>query len=206
MELKIVAFDITNLNKNLDLSKIDKNYIIDNTYYQLDILDKLEKSEYKGPKDYHTYVITYEGSDDYIYLKSFNYEPIAVDKVELAPLLVYEAQEYKNGDFKAKNIYLTCDSKDKLSALDLRIYSDKKRLSGVFTQPTGYQRDNIGLFINLNNKCRDLDDRFTAEEYTKVKKEIKKFNKVIGQFNLELTIKKLTYEFNDTVINSEFVY
>ena len=43
MELKIVAFDITNLNKNLDLSKIDKNYIINNTYYQLDILDKLEK-------------------------------------------------------------------------------------------------------------------------------------------------------------------
>lgn len=60
MELKIVAFDITNLNKNLDLSKIDKDYIIDNKYYQLDILDKLEKSEYKGPKDYHTYVITYE--------------------------------------------------------------------------------------------------------------------------------------------------
>ena len=27
MELKIVAFDITNLNKNLDLSKIDKDYI-----------------------------------------------------------------------------------------------------------------------------------------------------------------------------------
>lgn len=44
MELKIVAFDIINLNKNLDLSKIDKNYIINNTYYQLDILDKLEKS------------------------------------------------------------------------------------------------------------------------------------------------------------------
>lgn len=43
MELKIVAFDITNLNKNLDLSKIDKDYIIDNKYYQLDILDKLEK-------------------------------------------------------------------------------------------------------------------------------------------------------------------
>ena len=41
MELKIVAFDITNLNKNLDLSKIDKDYIIDNMYYQLDILDKL---------------------------------------------------------------------------------------------------------------------------------------------------------------------
>lgn len=33
MELKIVAFDITNLNKNLDLSKIDKNYIIDNTIF-----------------------------------------------------------------------------------------------------------------------------------------------------------------------------
>lgn len=81
MELKIVAFDITNLNKNLDLSKINKDYIIDNMYYQFDILDKLEKSEYKGPKDCHTYVITYEGSDDYIYLKSFNYEPITVDKV-----------------------------------------------------------------------------------------------------------------------------
>lgn len=206
MELKIVAFDITNLNKNLDLSKIDKNYIIDNTYYQLDILDKLEKSEYKGPKDYHTYVITYEESDDYIYLKSFNYEPIAVDKVELAPLLVYEAQEYKNGDFKAKNIYLTCDSKDTLLALDLRIYSEKKRLSGVFTQPTGYQRDNIGLFINLNNKCRDLDDRFTNEEYKKVKKEITKFNKLFGNFILNLAISRLTFEFNDTVVNSEFVY
>lgn len=206
MELKIVAFDITNLNKNLDLSKIDKDYIIDNTYYQLDILDKLEKSEYKGPKDYHTYVITYEGSDDYIYLKSFNYEPIAVDKVELAPLLVYEAQEYKNGDFRAKNIYLTCDSKDTLLALDLRIYSEKKRLSGVFTQPTGYQRDNIGLFINLNNKCRDLDDRFTTEEYKKVKKEIIKFNKLFGNFILNLAISQLTFEFNDTVVNSEFVY
>lgn len=206
MELKIVAFDITNLNKNLDLSKIDKNYIIDNKYYQLDILDKLEKSEYKGPKDYHTYVITYEGSDDYIYLKSFNYEPIIVDKVELAPLLVYEAQEYKNGDFRAKNIYLTCDSKDKLSALDLRIYSDKKRLSGVFTQPTGYQRDNIGLFVNLNNKHKDLSDRFTAEEYKKVKKEITKFNKLFGSFILDLIISRLTFEFNDTVVNSEFVY
>lgn len=206
MELKIVAFDITNLNKNLDLSKIDKNYIINNTYYQLDILDKLEKSEYKGPKDYHTYVITYEGSDDYIYLKSFNYEPIKMDKVELAPLLVYEAQEYKNGDFKAKNIYLTCDSKDTLLALDLHIYSEKKRLSGVFTQSTGYQRDNIGLFINLNNKCRDLDDRFTTEEYKKVKKEIIKFNKLFGNFILNLAISRLTFEFNDTVVNSEFVY
>ena len=206
MELKIVAFDITNLNKNLDLSKINKDYIIDNMYYQLDILDKLEKSEYKGPKDCHTYVITYEGSDDYIYLKSFNYEPITVDKVELAPLLVYEAQEYKNGDFKAKNIYLTCDSKDTLLALDLRIYSEKKRLSGVFTQPTGYQRDNIGLFINLNNKCRDLDDRFTNEEYKKVKKEITKFNKIFGNFILNLAISRLTFEFNDTVVNSEFVY
>lgn len=206
MELKIVAFDITNLNKNLDLSKINKDYIIDNMYYQLDILDKLEKSEYKGPKDCHTYVITYEGSDDYIYLKSFNYEPITVDKVELAPLLVYEAQEYKNGDFKAKNIYLTCDSKDTLLALDLRIYNEKKRLSGVFTQPTGYQRDNIGLFINLNNKCRDLDDRFTTEEYKKVKKEITKFNKLFGNFILNLAISRLTFEFNDTVVNSEFVY
>lgn len=206
MELKIVTFDITNLNKNLDLSKIDKDYIINNTYYQLDILDKLEKSEYKGPKNYHTYVITYEGSDDYIYLKSFNYEPITVDKVELAPLLVYEAQEYKNGDFKAKNIYLTCDSKNTLLALDLRIYSEKKRLSGVFTQPTGYQRDNIGLFINLNNKCRDLDDRFTTEEYKKVKKEITKFNKLFGNFILNLAISRLTFEFNDTVVNSEFVY
>ena len=206
MELKIVAFDITNLNKNLDLSKINKDYIIDNMYYQLDILDKLEKSEYKGPKDCHTYVITYEGSDDYIYLKSFNYEPITVDKVELAPLLVYEAQEYKNGDFKAKNIYLTCDSKDTLLALDLRIYSEKKRLSGVFTQPTGYQRDNIGLFIDLNNKCRDLDDRFTNEEYKKVKKEITKFNKIFGNFILNLAISRLTFEFNDTVVNSEFVY
>lgn len=206
MELKIVAFDITNLNKNLDLSKINKDYIINNTYYQLDILDKLEKSEYNGPKDCHTYVITYEGSDDYIYLKSFNYEPITVDKVELAPLLVYEAQEYKNGDFKAKNIYLTCDSKDTLLALDLRIYSEKKRLSGVFTQPTGYQRDNIGLFINLNNKCRDLDDRFTTEEYKKVKKEIIKFNKLFGNFILNLAISRLTFEFNDTVVNSEFVY
>ena len=206
MELKIVAFDITNLNKNLDLSKIDKDYIINNTYYQLDILDKLEKSEYKGPKNYHTYVLTYEGSDDYIYLKSFNYEPITVDKVELAPLLVYEAQEYKNGDFKAKNIYLTCDSKNTLLALDLRIYSEKKRLSGIFTQPTGYQRDNIGLFINLNNKCRDLDDRFTTEEYKKVKKEITKFNKLFGNFILNLAISRLTFEFNDTVVNSEFVY
>ena len=206
MELKIVAFDITNLNKNLDLSKINKDYIIDNMYYQLDILDKLEKSEYKGPKNYHTYVITYEGSDDYIYLKSFNYEPITVDKVELAPLLVYEAQEYKNGDFKAKNIYLTCDSKNTLLALDLRIYSEKKRLSGVFTQPTGYQRDNIGLFINLNNKCRNLDDRFTTEEYKKVKKEITKFNKLFGNFILNLAISRLTFEFNDTVVNSEFVY
>lgn len=206
MELKIVAFDITNLNKNLDLSKIDKNYIINNTYYQLDILDKLEKSEYKGPKNYHTYVLTYEGSDDYIYLKSFNYEPITVDKVELAPLLVYEAQEYKNGDFKAKNIYLTCDSKDTLLALDLHIYSEKKRLFGVFTQPTGYQRDNIGLFINLNNKCRDLDDRFTTEEYKKVKKEITKFNKLFGNFILNLAISRLTFEFNDIVVNSEFVY
>ena len=206
MELKIVAFDITNLNKNLDLSKIDKDYIIDNTYYQLDILDKLEKSEYKGPKNYHIYVLTYEGSDDYIYLKSFNYEPITVDKVELAPLLVYEAQEYKNGDFKAKNIYLTCDSKDTLLALDLRIYREKKRLSGVFTQPTGYQRDNIGLFINLNNKCRDLDDRFTTEEYKKVKKEIIKFNKLFGNFILNLAISRLTFEFNDTVVNSEFIY
>jgi hypothetical protein len=206
MELKIVAFDITNLNKNLDLSKINKDYIINNTYYQLDILDKLEKSEYKGPKNYHTYVLTYEGSDDYIYLKSFNYEPITVDKVELAPLLIYEAQEYKNGDFKAKNIYLTCDSKDTLLALDLRIYSEKKRLSGVFTQPTGYQRDNIGLFINLNNKCRDLDDRFTTEEYKKVKKEITKFNKLFGNFILNLAISRLTFEFNDTVVNSEFVY
>ena len=206
MELKIVAFDITNLNKNLDLSKIDKDYIIDNTYYQLDILDKLEKSEYKGPKNYHIYVLTYEGSDDYIYLKSFNYEPITVDKVELAPLLVYEAQEYKNGDFKAKNIYLTCDSKDTLLALDLHIYREKKRLSGVFTQPTGYQRDNIGLFINLNNKCRDLDDRFTTEEYKKVKKEIIKFNKLFGNFILNLAISRLTFEFNDTVVNSEFVY
>lgn len=206
MELKIVAFDITNLNKNLDLSKIDKDYIINNTYYQLDILDKLEKSEYKGPKNYHTYVLTYEGSDDYIYLKSFNYEPITVDKVELAPLLVYEAQEYKNGDFKAKNIYLTCDSKDTLLKLDLHIYSEKKRLSGVFTQPTGYQRDNIGLFINLNNKCRDLDDRFTTEEYKKVKKEITKFNKLFGNFILNLAISRLTFEFNDTVVNSEFVY
>lgn len=206
MELKIVAFDITNLNKNLDLSKINKDYIIDNTYYQLDILDKLEKSEYKGPKDYYTYVITYEGSDDYIYLKSFNYEPITVDKVELAPLLVYEAQEYKNGDFKAKNIYLTCDSKNTLLALDLRIYSEKKRLSGVFTQPTGYQRDNIRLFINLNNKCRDLDDRFTTEEYKKVKKEITKFNKLFGNFILNLAVSQLTFEFNDTVVNSEFVY
>ena len=62
------------------------------------------------------------------------------------------------------------------------------------------------MFIILNNERRNLAERFTAEEYTKVKKEIKKFNKVIGQFNLELTIKKLTYEFNDTVINSEFVY
>lgn len=206
MELKIIAFDITNLNKNLDLSKINKDYIINNTYYQLDILDKLEKSEYKGPKNYHTYVLTYEGSDDYIYLKSFNYEPITVDKVELAPFLVYEAQEYKNGDFKAKNIYLTCDSKDTLLALDLRIYSEKKRLSGVFTQPTGYQRDNIGLFINLNNKCRDLDDRFTTEEYKKVKKEIIKFNKLFGNFILNLAISRLTFEFNDTVVNSEFVY
>lgn len=206
MELKIIAFDITNLNKNLDLSKINKDYIIDNMYYQLDILDELEKSEYKGPKDCHTYVITYEGSDDYIYLKSFNYEPITVDKVELAPLLVYEAQEYKNGDFKAKNIYLTCDSKDTLLALDLRIYSEKKKLSGVFTQPTGYQRDNIGLFINLNNKCRDLDDRFTTEEYKKVKKEITKFNKFFGNFILNLAISRLTFEFNDTVVNSEFVY
>lgn len=206
MELKIVAFDITNLNKNLDLSKINKDYIIDNMYYQLDILDKLEKSEYKGPKDCHTYVITYEGSDDYIYLKSFNYEPITVDKVELAPLLVYEAQEYKNGDFKAKNIYLTCDSKSTLLALDLRIYSEKKRLSGVFTQPTGYQRDNIRLFINLNNKCRDLNDRFTTEEYKKVKKEITKFNKLFGNFILNLAISRLTFEFNDTVVNSEFVY
>ena len=206
MELKIVAFDITNLNKNLDLSKINKDYIIDNMYYQLDILDKLGKSEYKGPKNYHTYVLTYEGSDDYIYLKSFNYEPITVDKVELAPLLVYEAQEYKNGDFKAKNIYLTCDSKDTLLALDLRIYSEKKRLSGVFTQSTGYQRDNIGLFINLNNKCRDLDDRFTTEEYKKVKKEITKFNKLFGNFILNLAISRLTFEFNDTVVNSEFVY
>ena len=206
MELKIVAFDITNLNKNLDLSKIDKDYIIDNTYYQLDILDKLEKSEYKGPKNYHIYVLTYEGSDDYIYLKSFNYEPITVDKVELAPLLVYEAQEYKNGDFKVKNIYLTCDSKDTLLALDLRIYREKKRLSGVFTQPTGYQRDNIGLFINLNNKCRDLDDRFTTEEYKKVKKEIIKFNKLFGNFILNLAINRLTFEFNGTVVNSEFVY
>lgn len=206
MELKIVAFDITNLNKNLDLSKIDKDYIINNTYYQLDILDKLEKSEYKGPKNYHTYVLTYEGFDDYIYLKSFNYEPITVDKVELAPLLVYEAQEYKNGDFKAKNIYLTCDSKNTLLALDLRIYSEKKRLSGVFTQSTGYQRDNIGLFINLNNKCRDLDDRFTTEEYKKVKKEITKFNKLFGNFILNLAISRLTFEFNDTVVNSKFVY
>lgn len=206
MELKIIAFDITNLNKNLDLSKIDKDYIINNTYYQLDILDKLEKSEYKGPKNYHTYVVTYEGSDDYIYLKSFNYEPITVDKIELAPLLVYEAQEYKNGDFKAKNIYLTCDSKDTLLALDLHIYSKKKRLSGVFTQPTGYQRDNIGLFINLNNKCRDLDDRFTTEEYKKLKKEIIKFNKLFGNFILDLAINRLTFEFNDIVINSEFVY
>lgn len=206
MELKIVAFDITNLNKNLDLSKIDKDYIINNTYYQLDILDKLEKSEYKGSKDCHTYVITYEGSDDYIYLKSFNYEPITVDKVELAPLLVYEAQEYKNGDFKAKNIYLTCDSKSTLLALDLRIYSEKKRLSGVFTQPTGYQRDNIRLFINLNNKCRDLNDRFTTEEYKKVKKEITKFNKLFGNFILNLAINRLTFEFNDAVVNSEFVY
>ena len=206
MELKIVAFDITNLNKNLDLSKINKDYIIDNMYYQLDILDKLEKSEYKGPKDCHTYVITYEGSDDYIYLKSFNYEPITVDKVDLAPLLIYEAQEYKNGDFKAKNIYLTCNSKNTLLALDLRIYSEKKRLSGVFTQPTGYQRDNIGLFINLNNKCRDLDDRFTTEEYKKVKKEITKFNKLFGNFILDLAISRLTFEFNDTVVNSEFVY
>ena len=206
MELKIVAFDITNLNKNLDLSKINKDYIIDNMYYQLNILDKLEKSEYKGPKDCHTYVITYEGSDDYIYLKSFNYEPITVDKVELAPLLVYEAQEYKNGDFKAKNIYLTCDSKSTLLALDLRIYSEKKRLSDVFTQPTGYQRDNIRLFINLNNKCRDLNDRFTTEEYKKVKKEITKFNKLFGNFILNLAISRLTFEFNDTVVNSEFVY
>lgn len=206
MELKIVAFDITNLNKNLDLSKIDKDYIINNTYYQLDILDKLEKSEYKGPKNYHTYVLTYEGSDDYIYLKSFNYEPITVDKVELAPLLIYEAQEYKNGDFKAKNIYLTCDSKSTLLALDLRIYSEKKRLSGVFTQLTGYQRDNIRLFINLNNKCRNLDDRFTTEEYKKVKKEITKFNKLFGNFILNLAISRLTFEFNDTVVNSEFVY
>ena len=206
MELKIIVFDITNLNKNLDLSKINKDYIINNTYYQLDILDKLEKSEYKGPKNYHTYVLTYEGSDDYIYLKSFNYESITVDKVELAPLLVYEAQEYKNGDFKAKNIYLTCDSKDTLLALDLRIYSEKKRLSGVFTQPTGYQRDNIGLFINLNNKCRDLDDRFTTEEYKKVKKEITKFNKLFGNFILNLAISRLTFEFNDTVVNSEFIY
>ena len=206
MELKIVAFDITNLNKNLDLSKIDKDYIIDNTYYQLDILDKLEKSEYKWPKNYHIYILTYEGSDDYIYLKSFNYEPITVNKVELVPLLVYEAQEYKNGDFKAKNIYLTCDSKDKLLALDLRIYSDKKRLSGVFTQPTGYQRDNIGLFINLNNKCRDLDDRFTAEEYKKVKKEITKFNKLFGNFILNLAISRLTFEYNNTVISEEIIY
>lgn len=206
MELKIVAFDITNLNKNLDLSKINKDYIIDNMYYQLNILDKLEKSEYRGPKDCHTYVITYEGSDDYIYLKSFNYEPITVDKVELAPLLVYEAQKYKNGDFKAKNIYLTCDSKSTLLALDLRIYSEKKRLSGVFTQPTGYQRDNIRLFINLNNKCRDLNDRFTTEEYKKVKKEITKFNKLFGNFILNLAISRLTFEFNDTVVNSEFVY
>lgn len=206
MELKIVAFDITNLNKNLDLSKINKDYIIDNMYYQLNILDKLEKSEYRGPKDCHTYVITYEGPDDYIYLKSFNYEPITVDKVELAPLLVYEAQKYKNGDFKAKNIYLTCDSKSTLLALDLRIYSEKKRLSGVFTQPTGYQRDNIRLFINLNNKCRDLNDRFTTEEYKKVKKEITKFNKLFGNFILNLAISRLTFEFNDTVVNSEFVY
>lgn len=129
-----------------------------------------------------------------------------MDKVELAPLLVYEAQEYKNGDFKAKNIYLTYDSKDKLSALDLRIYSEKKRLSGIFTQPTGYQRDNIELFINLNNKCRDLDDRFTTEEYKKVKKEITKFNKLFGNFILNLAISRLTFEFNDTVVNSEFVY
>lgn len=206
MELKIVAFDIINLNKNLDLSKINKDYIIDNMYYQLNILDKLEKSEYRGPKDCHTYVITYEGSDDYIYLKSFNYEPITVDKVELAPLLVYEAQKYKNGDFKAKNIYLTCDSKSALLALDLRIYSEKKRLSGVFTQPTGYQRDNIRLFINLNNKCRDLNDRFTTEEYKKVKKEITKFNKLFGNFILNLAISRLTFEFNDTIVNSEFVY
>lgn len=124
----------------------------------------------------------------------------------MAPLLVYEAQEYKNGDFRAKNIYLTCDSKDKLSALDLRIYSDKKRLSGVFTQPTGHQRDNIGLFINLNNKCRDLDDRFTTEEYKKVKKEIIKFNKLFGNFILNLAINRLTFEFNDIVVNSEFIY
>lgn len=93
MELKIVAFDITNLNKNLDLSKINKNYIIDNMYYQLDILDKLEKSEYKGPKDCHTYVITYEESDDYFHNKYFTevYE-LDVDDDELT---VREVEEYQ---------------------------------------------------------------------------------------------------------------
>ena len=53
MELKIVAFDITNLNKNLDLSKINKNYIIDNKYYHFTDLHEVKKSEYKGPKTYN---------------------------------------------------------------------------------------------------------------------------------------------------------
>lgn len=206
MELKIVAFDITNLNKNLDLSKINKNYIIDNKYYHFTDLHEVEKSEYKGPKTYNQYIITYENSDDYIYLKSFGYEPIDLNEVELAPILVFEAQEYKNGDFKSKNIYFTIDSQQMLFELDSYVYHIKKRQNGIITQTTGYDRNKVDLFIILNNERRNLDKRFTAEEYTKVKKEIKKFNKVIGQFNLELAIKKLTYEFNDTIINSEFVY
>ena len=48
MELKIAAFDITNLNKNLDLSKINKDYIINNMYYHFTNLHEIEKSEYKG--------------------------------------------------------------------------------------------------------------------------------------------------------------
>ena len=93
-----------------------------------------------------------------------------------------------------------------LFELDSYVYHIKKRQNGIITQTTGYDRNKVDLFIILNNKRRNLAERFTAEEYTKVKKEIKKFNKVIGQFNLELAIKKLTFEFNDTVINSEFVY
>lgn len=206
MELKIIAFDITNLNKNLDLSKINKDYIIDSKYYHFTNIHDIEKSEYKGPEKCNQYVITYENSDDDIYLKSFGYKPINLNEVKLAPILVFEAQEYKNGDFRAKDIYFTIDSQQMLFELDSYVYHIKKRQNGIITQSVGYDRNKVDFFIILNNERRNLAERFTAEEYTKVKKEIKKFNKVIGQFNLELAIKKLTYEFNDTVINSEFVY